>query len=155
VASFSVARVPYYIAVAIFSALAALTAYWNNTLETGVLSDIYLAVLVASLCLCGASVLYMFTAKSGANDEVDLEVAGLQVGKNVYYIGVIVLALYRLGAGYVENHSGTGMQSTWGVMWLIASIGILLFTYANYRSYTAKLPAKPAQNPSSAWTQPR
>jgi hypothetical protein len=137
-ASSSVARVPYYISVAIFSFLAALVSFYNNTVETGVLSDLYLLLMVASIALGGASVVYAITAQSGSDDEVDLEVAGLQFGKTYYYGGVIALAIYRLAAGYHENHTGTGLQSVWGILWLLGSLGILVFTYANYKSYTAK-----------------
>lgn len=148
-ASFSLARVPYYISVTIFSGLSALVAFWNNASVHGLLSDFYLVIMACSLILCAASVMYLFAAKAGQNDEVDLSVAGLQMGKSIYYVGVITLALFRIAVGYVENHSGTGMQSIWGVLWLLAGIGILAFTYANYSSYTAK---KPKVNPaSSVW----
>lgn len=149
-ASFSLARVPYYIAVAVFTGLSALVAYYNNTTVTGITSDIYLLVMVASVVLCGASILYLFTARGGHDDEVDLHVAGLQFGKSFYYFGVIALALYRIAVGYVENHAGTGLQSTWGILWLLSGIGILAFTYANYKSYAAKLPVSSASTSTSA-----
>lgn len=137
-ARFSIARAPYYGAVALFAAFASLVAFINNTQVQGFESDLYLLIFVAALGLCMASLAYLYTTRSGINDDVDLEVAGLQFGKTYYYGGVIVLALYRIAAGYHENHVGSGFQSVWGLLWLLSGLVILAFTYANYRSYTVK-----------------
>jgi hypothetical protein len=139
-AKFSLARVPYYIAVAIFMSFVAIISYINNTLNTGFESDLYLAALAVSIGLGAVSVLYVFISKSGDDDEVGVEVAGLPFGKKYYYLAVLAIAGWRIIVGYQMNHNGTGIQSTYGIAWIITAIGIAGFTWANYRSYMARHP---------------
>lgn len=139
-AKFSLARVPYYIAVAIFMCFVAVISYINNTLVTGIESDLYLAALVVSAGLGAISVFYVFISQSG-DDEVGVEVAGLPFGKQYYYLAVLAIAAWRIIAGYQMNHSATGIASTYGIVWLLAGVGIAGFTWANYRSYVAKNPS--------------
>lgn len=141
--SFSLARVPYYICVAIFCGLTALVCFWNNATAVGVISDLYLAAMIVSGCLAGASVLFMVIAKAGDDDEAGLEVAGVPIGKQAYYVGVLVIALWRIIAGYQMNHLYTGIHAVYGVLWLLAGIGVAIFTYANYKSLYARTASKP------------
>lgn len=139
-AKFSLARVPYYIAVAIFMALVAIVSYVNNTKVTGIESDFYLVVMVISACLAGISVIYLFMSQAGEDDEVGVMIGSLPFGKVYYYVAVIVIAIWRIIVGYQMNHHSTGIESTYGILWLIAGVAITLFTWANYRSYVAKNP---------------
>ena len=135
---FSIARVPYYIAVIVYMGFVAFVAYVGNTVSTGVASDFYLAILLLAAVLAGLSVMYVLHAKAGGDDEVDTEVAGLPVAKNWYYLGVLAMAAFHGFEGYKLNHDTTGISSTYGILWLLASLALALLTWANYRSYRAK-----------------
>jgi hypothetical protein len=137
-AKFSIARVPYYIAVAVFMGIVAFVSYVQNTLSTGIMSDVYLAVMAAAISLSLLSVNYMFFAKDGNDDEVDTEVAGLPISKSYYYIGVLGISAWRAVVGYQLNHSGTGIESTYGVVWIFTAVVLGVFTWANYKSYSKK-----------------
>lgn len=139
-AKFSLARVPYYISVIIFMGLVAIVSYVNNTKATGLASDFYLAMMVISAGLAGISVIYLLMSQAGEDDEVGVQVAGLQFGKVYYYIAVLAVAVWRIIVGYQMNHHATGVGSTYGILWLLAGIAIALFTWANYRSYVVKNP---------------
>lgn len=139
-AKFSLARVPYYIAVAIFMGLVAIVSYVNNTKATGLESDFYLAAMVISAALAGISLVYLFMSQAGEDDEVGVTVGGLPFGKAYYYLGVLGVAVWRVIVGYQMNHHATGVGSTYGILWLIAGVGIALFTWANYRSFVSKNP---------------
>jgi hypothetical protein len=141
-AKFSLARVPYYIAVAVYMGFVGVICWWNNTTSSGTESDVWLGLLVATAGLGLASVFYLFTAQHGDDDEVGVDIAGLQIGKPVYYLGVIAIAVWRAVEGYLINHNTTGIASNWGIIWLLSSLGILVFTYANYKSYQATHPAQ-------------
>jgi hypothetical protein len=138
-AKFSIARVPYYIAVAVFMGIVAFVSYINNTLHTGIESDIYLGIMVVAGSLSLLSVNYMLFAKDGNDDEVDTEVAGLPVSKSYYYLGVLAISAWRAVVGYQLNHSGVGIQSTYGIIWILSSVAVALFTWANYKSYTKRV----------------
>lgn len=135
---FSLARQPYYITVAVFGALCAVVGWWNNTLSTGYMSDVFLAITVGSVGVAFASLVYLGVSMSGEDDEQDIEVAGLQMGKEVYYLAVLALCGWRAVSGYDDNHNTTGLSSTWGMIWLLVSVFIAIFTWANYKSYTKK-----------------
>lgn len=137
-----VTRGPYYLCAAVYSGLAAFVYFIQNQIVTGTASDLYLALFVASCILCLASVLYFFTGMSGGDEEADIDVAGLPFGKLYWYLGMLALVVLRIIGGYQTNHSSTGIASIWGAVWMVASIGIGLFTYANYRSYIVAHPAK-------------
>ena len=139
-ARFSLARVPYYSAVAVFMALVAIVSFVNNTKTTGLASDFYLVAMVVSGAMCAVSLLYLFMSRAGEDDEVGVMVAGLPFGKVYYYIAVLAIAVWRGIVGYMMNHHAVGVGSTWGILWLLAGVGIALFTWANYRSYVAKNP---------------
>jgi hypothetical protein len=143
-AKFSLARVPYYIAVAVFMALVAIVSYVNNTKSTGLASDFYLIAMIVSAALGAISVVYLFMSQAGEDDEVGVMVGSLPFGKAYYYLGVLAIAVWRIIVGFVMNHHATGVASTYGVFWLLAGVGIALFTWANYRSYSAK-------NPNADW----
>lgn len=134
-AKFSIARVPYYIAVMVYMAFAAFAAYIGNTVSTGIQSDLYLLILVVAVVLGGLSAIYMLHAKAGGNDEADAEVAGLPVGKAYYYAGILAMTVFHGIEGYRLNHSTTGIASIYGTAWIISSAGIALFTWANFKSY--------------------
>lgn len=138
-AKFSLARVPYYIAVAIFMGLVALVSYVNNTTSTGLMSDAHLAMLVVTGCLTCLSIFYAFRAQSGDDDDADAEIAGLPVGKVYYYYAVLAIAAWRAVVGYQLNHNAVGIESTYGILWIGGSVALALFTWANYRSYTKKI----------------
>ena len=137
-AKFSLARVPYYIAVIVFMALVAVVSYINNTVAVGIMSDVYLAVMLVAGSLIALSVNYMLFAKSGSNDEVDTEIAGLPVSKKYYYLAILAVAVWRAVVGYQLNHSATGIESTYGILWIVGGAAISLFTFANYRSLTQR-----------------
>ena len=137
-ASFSLARVPYYIGVIVYMGFVAFVAYVGNTMSTGIASDFYLAILVVAAALAGLSVMYMLHARAGGDDEADAEVVGLPVAKNYYYFGVLALAAFHGFEGFLLNDNTTGISSTYGILWLIASLALMLFTWANYRSYRTK-----------------
>jgi hypothetical protein len=137
-AKFSLARVPYYISVIAFMICVALVSFWNNTKSRGLASDFYLVMMVLAIILALASAYYLFAAQSGDDDEVGIEVAGVGIGKQIYYGGVLLMATWRVIAGFGLNHSGVGISSTYGMIWLFAGLAIGLFTYANYRSYRTK-----------------
>jgi len=134
----SVARAPYYVTVTVFTGMSSIVAYINNTDTDGIESDVYLLIFVVATLLCLASIIYTLSVQSGGDDEADMDAAGLQSGKLCYYLGIVVLALYRIAVGYHEKHVGTGWQATWGMLWLVFGIVVLPFTYANYRSYTTR-----------------
>jgi hypothetical protein len=142
-AKFSLARLPYYIAVTIFMGFVAFESFILNSTVVGYASDFYLATMVVSIGLAALSVFYAMRADAGDDDEVDTEVAGLPVGKSWYYIAVLIICAWRVVIGYGLNHNETGLASIWGIIWVISGLGIALFTYANYRSYTATHPAIP------------
>ena len=135
---FSIARRPYYVTMIVYMGFVALIALINSTITHGFDSDFHLIVLLAALVLCGLSVMYMFTIDAGQDDEVNAEVAGLPISKTAYYIGILVVAAYRAYAGYEQNHSHEGARAFLGVVWVIASLAVALFTYANYKSFTTK-----------------
>lgn len=134
---FNLARQPYYVGVIIYMAFVALVSLVNNTRGTGALSDVYLVTLAIACALAALSVYYLFAAEAGDNPDADVEVGGLGISKPVYYLGVGGIALWRMIAGYQLNHSTTGIASMWGILWLVASVVVLGYTYVNYRSLTA------------------
>lgn len=142
-AKFSLARVPYYCSVAVFMVFVALISFINNTTSTGIASDFHLAIIAISLGLTGLSVFYAFRARSGDDDDADAEIAGLPFGKLYYYYAVLAVAAWRAISGYLSNHNATGIESTYGIIWIFAAVAIALFTWANYRTYTAKMVPPP------------
>jgi hypothetical protein len=48
------------------------------------------------------------------------------------------------------NHSGTGAESIYGVIWLLAGVVIALFTWVNYRSYAVTHPGAPGASAQQA-----
>ena len=139
-AKFSMARHPYYIVVAVYMGFVAVTALGLNTTSSGTLSDVYLGVLIGVTFLACMSVFYLLRLDHNQDDDVDTEVAGLPFGKSQYYIGVLAIAGWRAVTGYQINHSETGLDSVWGLIWVLSSVAVVIFTYANYRSYTAAHP---------------
>ena len=139
-AGFSIARVPYYITVTVYMAFVAFVSYINNTVSQGIESDFFLAVLLLSIGLCVASVIYMVRSQNGEDDEVAIAVAGLPFGKTYYYLAILGVCAWRGFEGYGMNHTGTGIASTWGLVWIVASAAVALFTWANYKSFQAKTP---------------
>lgn len=136
-AKFSLARQPYYVAVIFFMLCSAFECYIGNTTSMGVMSDVFLGMLVISLALAGLAAVYLNILKVGGNDEADAEVAGLPVGKSVFYVGILLMCAWRAITGYQWNHNFTGIASTYGMLWLLASIALAAFTFANYRSFAA------------------
>jgi hypothetical protein len=94
-AKFSLARQPYYIAVAIFCGFAFLISMFNNSVETGVLSDVYLGLMALTGGLAALSLFYLVYSSVG-DDEVDVEVAGLPIGKGYYYLAVLGVCAWRV-----------------------------------------------------------
>lgn len=140
-AKLSMARVPYYVAVAVFCGFSAIAASFMNDDATGIESDFYLILTAAFGLLAAWAVYYLFTVQHGSGDEVGVEVAGLPAGKNVFYLGVLGTAAYRAFVGYQMNHNLTGIDSFYGKVWLLAALVIALFTWSNYRSFQAKFAA--------------
>lgn len=137
-AKFSVARVPYYIFVMVYMVVVGFVSYIQNTFAVGVMSDLYLVAMIAAASVGLLSLNYMVFAKDGNDDEVDTEVVGLTVSKKYYYLVVLAIAVWRGFEGYQMNHHGRGLESTWGIIWLVASVALGGFTWANYKSLTSR-----------------
>ena len=138
--SFSIARVPYYISVTVYMAFVAVVSFIRNTMSTGIQSDFYLAAVALAVVLGVVSVIYMTRSQEGSNDDVTIDVAGLPFGKGYYYIAVLGVCVWRSIEGYDLNHNGTGAASMWGMVWLLASLAIAAFTWANYQSFKKAIP---------------
>ena len=137
-AKFSVARVPYYIFAAAFCGAAFVVEWLLNDDSTGAESLFHLGLTVAYGLLGIWSLAYIFIAKHGDDDEVGVDVAGLPMGKGYFYLGLLVGAIYRAVTGLIVNTKATGIESSYGKIWLVAAIVLSLFTWANYRSFQAK-----------------
>lgn len=81
-AKFSLARVPYYIAVAVFCGLSAIAASFMNDAAIGIESDLYLGLTAVFGLLAAWAVYYLFVVDSGTDDEVGVEIAGIPAGKS-------------------------------------------------------------------------
>jgi hypothetical protein len=119
-------------------AVVGFVSYIQNTFSVGVLSDIYLVAMVAAASVGLLSLNYMIFAKEGNDDEIDTEVVGLTISKKYYYLVVLAIAVWRGIEGYQMNHHGRGLESTWGIIWLIASIALGGFTWVNYKSLMSR-----------------
>jgi hypothetical protein len=129
----SLAKLPYYYFVIVFMTFVAILSLSGAGQSTSYEADFYLVTLLVSLAILVASAYYVYAARRGASDEFDLQVGGISIGKKTYYIAVIVIAVWRILAGFQLNHSTYGLAAIWGILWLIAGIGLAVFTYVNYR----------------------
>lgn len=135
----SLAKIPYYYFVIVFMAFVALLSVSNAASTTGFDADFYLGALLVSLVIVAASFYYLYAARQGVNDELDLQVGGISLGKKTYYVAVLVIAIWRLLAGYRLNHTAYGLGAIWGLLWIVAALVLSVFTYANYRVLRPKI----------------
>jgi len=77
-------------------------------------------------------------AKHGDDDEVGVEIAGLPAGKGLFYVALIIGAVYRAVVGLATNTFSSGVESSYGKLWLIAAIVLAVMTFFNYKSFQAK-----------------
>lgn len=140
---FSLAKVPYYYFVIVFMSFVAVLSLWDAGHTTGYVTDFYLVTLLASMVIAVASTYYVYAARHGTNDEFDINVGDVSLGKKSYYIIVLVIALWRMLAGYQLNHTAYGVDAIWGILWIIAGIILAVFTYVNYRVLRGSMPPAP------------
>ena len=134
----TLSRSVYYVVVIAFMVATFMVSLFANSSATGTQSDIYLGLMVVSALLAGLSVYYGTRADNHQDDDTDVNVSGLPVSKPAYYIGVLLIAAWRAVEGYQLNHSGTGIQSVYGVLWLLGAVLVLVLTWANFNSYRVK-----------------
>lgn len=134
-------RTVYYCGTTLFTAIVAIVCLFNSMAERSHMAALaYLAIMLVSAMLAVGSVMYMCRSQDGADDDVDLTVAGLPFGKRYYYIGMISIASWRVLEGFVSfgGHMGS---SFWGIIWIISGIAVVGYTYVNFQSYKATHPA--------------
>jgi hypothetical protein len=138
-AKFHLAQQPYYLAVMIFMAISGLFAWFENDAVTGSLSDAYLFGSFLMFGTAAWAAAYFYQTISTKDDE-GIEIEGLPAGKVWFYLLVGLTAAYHFIDGWLTNRSTTGFASEYGKIWFFASGAILLFTWANWRSYAAAHP---------------
>ncbi len=129
---------PYYLILMVFDALAAITSLINNTMTVGTESDFYMILTALYTGLVAWSAAYLFHCSKGGDEDADMKMADLPLGKHWYYIATIVGCTYRGYAGYEMNHNGTGLESVYGMMWVLSAPFLWAYTWANYKSYVAR-----------------
>jgi hypothetical protein len=143
-AKFSLARMPYYIFVIAFCAVTAIVESFKNDNAVGIESILHLALMLFYAALACGAAWYLFTVRANLDDEVGIEAAGIPVSKGVFYIAILVGAVYRGMEGFVLNTYSTGGESFWGKIWAVAAIVLVIFTWANYKSFAARNPLPPS-----------
>ena len=135
--SFSISRQPYYVGAAVYSGFSGFAAMVHNSIATGAESDFQLSVICLSVILGAMAVIYLAMSFEGQNDDSDVHFGGgVTLHKSWWYMGLLALAAYRIVEGYKHNHDATGIESVYGMVWIVASLILGLFTWANYKSYT-------------------
>ncbi len=134
---FHAARQPFYACAIAYCILAGIVFWFKNDAATGLESLYWLAVDIVYLGLALWSGVYFYITAFG-DDEADTEFAGVPVSKKAYYVLLMLAAAYRAVDGLIINTSSTGIESTYGKLWLFASLALGVFTFANYLSYTKK-----------------
>lgn len=145
-AKFSLARVPFYIFAVVFCCAAAMVESILNDSHSaategvtgGLLSLTHLILMVLYGAWAVWSVVYLFVVRAGTDDDVGVDVGGVPAGKKLYYTGLLVGAAYRAVTGLSVNTYADSFESFYGKAWLIAALVLAGWTWANYRSFTAK-----------------
>ena len=136
-----VTRTVYYGGTTFFSAVVAIICLFNSIAERNHMASIaYLVIMAASAIIAVASVMYMCRSQDGADDDVDLNVVGLPFGKRYFYLGMLGLAAWRVIEGFalVGGHFGSAL---WGIIWIVAGLAVVGFSWSNFKSYTKIHPA--------------
>jgi hypothetical protein len=141
-------QIPYHIMMAVYLGLNAFIWAGLNQTVTGDMSNVYLFSSIVAGLLAVVAVLYIFLENTGHDTlsaDVKVPLIQLTVPKWFFYLGSFAAMGARGYFAYMSNNHGTGFESLWGYVWILATGILFLATFPNAKVYF-KTKAIAAQN---------